>query len=259
MPYGRVGLIWFAWINSLFSHCPLSPQVLWFNNTVQSNVAFYTSMMFDQVWPDFMAARLMITADVEKEFYTSTIVRLGTLGYLSQGTGRDVEAFVSVMHSFLPGQYRSALAPEEWRAAVLEQWPALVEVYASPLEAQREFLVEASKLPLFGARIFALDSISDKRVRGPCSLAISREGLAFLHPVTNAKLLSYSFNEVVSTRRLGSRASGKHYVDLKLGNLMVQRVTRCETRQGTEITAIISSYVAAFVEQSHQRNATIID
>ena len=57
------------------------------------------------------------------------------------------------------------------------------------------------------------------------------------------KLLSYTFNEVVSTRRLGSRANNKHFVDLKLGNLMVQRVTRCETRQGMEITSIISAYI----------------
>lgn len=78
--------------------------------------------------------------------------------------------------------------------------------------------------------------------------------------------MTYSFNEIVSTRRLGSRASGKHFVDLKLGNLMVQRVTRCETRQvrlvlacplsahqcikGMEITSIISAYIQAFVETS---------
>ena len=86
-------------------------------------------------------------------------------------------------------------------------------------------------------------------------LFISTTHILVVQKVTNAKLLSYSFNEVVSTRRLGSRASGKHCVDLKLGNLMVQRVTRCETRQGSEITAIISSYVAAFVEQTHQKSA----
>lgn len=215
-------------------------------------------MMFDQVWPDFMAARLLIAADTSKEYMSTTIVRLAILGFFAQGTNRELDAFLRVMPDYLPAVHRSALPVDGWKTAVEGQWPALAEVYASPIEAQREFLVEASKLPLFGARIFALDSISDKRVRGPCSIAISRDGLAFLHPVTNAKLLSYSFNEVVSTRRLGSRASGKHYVDLKLGNLMVQRVTRCETRQGTEITAIISSYVAAFVEQSHQRNTATI-
>ena len=54
---------------------------------------------------------------------------------------------------------------------------------ATPSEAQRVFLAEASKLPHFGSRLFALESISDKRVRGPCTLCISREGLSFLHPV----------------------------------------------------------------------------
>lgn len=78
-------------------------------------------------------------------------------------------------------------------------------------------------------------------------------------------LLSYHFDEIVSTRRLGSRASDKHYVDIKVGNLMVQRVTRCETTkarcarsrasaarsdatngsgaQGLEITTLITLYI----------------
>ena len=47
----------------------------------------------------------------------------------------------------------------------------------------------------------------------------------------------------------------KHFVDLKLGNLMVQRVTRCETRQGMEICSIISAYLSAFAEQHHQSSA----
>ena len=55
----------------------------------------------------------------------------------------------------------------------------------------------------------------------------------FLMVSPQATNLAYTFNEIVSTRRLGSRATGKHFVDLKLGNLMVQRVTRCETQQVT--------------------------
>ena len=68
-------------------------------------------------------------------------------------------------------------------------------------------------------------------------------------------MLTYSFKEIVSTRQLGSKHNNKHFVDLKLGNLMVQRVTRCETRQGMEICSIISAYLSAFVEQHHQSSA----
>jgi myosin-15 len=231
-------------------------KVLWFTNQV-TGVAFYTTMMFDQVWPDFIACRLMVLEGMTPEFYNNTVARLATLGYMASGTDRTPETFLSVAFEYIPGELRSGLSSDGWRSALSTQWGAVAPTAVTPTDAQRAFLVEASKMPLFGSRMFALDSISDKRVRGPCTLCISREGLSFLHPVTNAKLLSYSFNEVVSTRRLGSRASGKHCVDLKLGNLMVQRVTRCETRQGSEITAIISSYVAAFVEQTHQKNAGV--
>ena len=58
-----------------------------------------------------------------------------------------------------------------------------------------------------------------------------------------------------TTRSWAHNNKKKHFVDLKLGNLMVQRVTRCETRQGMEICSIISAYLSAFVEQHHQSSA----
>ena len=40
---------------------------------------------------------------------------------------------------------------------------------------------------------------------------------------------------------------------------MVQRVTRCETRQGMEITTIISSYIRALVDEQRITDTTKID
>ncbi len=116
-------------------------------------------------------------------------------------------------------------------------------------------------------------------------MAINKRGISFLRPNTRDVMLSYPFSEVVSTRQLGvatglnlrakpdprkkpedaagptmlkERAShgealpSAHYIDLRFGNLMVQRVTRCQTRQGAEITYLITQYLAAFVEREHQ-------
>lgn len=63
-------------------------------------------------------------------------------------------------------------------------------------------------------------------------------------------MLSYTFNEIVSTRRLGSRqAGGKQFIDLKCGNLMIQKVTRCETKQGLEIVSLITAYIQKHLAQ----------
>lgn len=43
-------------------------------------------------------------------------------------------------------------------------------------------------------------------------------------------ILQYSFSEVLSTRQYRSE-SNQHYLDMKLGNLMVQKIVRIETDQ----------------------------
>jgi myosin-15 len=154
----------------------------------------------------------------------------------------------------------------------------------------RQFLVIVSKFPLCGSRFFYLESVSDRRIDGPCLMAINKSGISFLRPNTRDTMLAYPFSEVVSTRQLGVAAGlnlrarpdpGKrpeeaagptmltersgparpaaHYIDLRFGNLMVQRVTRCETRQGAEITHVITAYLAAFVEKEHQKQAASLE
>lgn len=58
---------------------------------------------------------------------------------------------------------------------------------------------------------------------GVCDLRV------FLYALSMQEtLVTYSFGEIVSTRKLRSN-SGRQYLDLKCGNLMVVKVTRCET------------------------------
>jgi hypothetical protein len=137
------------------------------------------------------------------------------------------------------------MSEDEWQLALHDNYEPLTKI--TPADAKREFLNILSKWSLFGSRFFRLDSVSDSRIKGRALLVINRNGVAFLDPTTRATLLKYSFNEVVSTRRLGSRATGKHFVDLKLGNLMVQRVTRCETRQVGFVVVVVVVVVAVFV------------
>ena len=174
--------------------------------------------------------------------------------YLGQTGNPTLQSFIEHFPEFLPLDLTRRFEGPRWVEILTDKYNA-VPLELTTTEAQRDFLRLTSKLPLYGSRFFPLDHVTDKRIVGPCILCINKKGLTFLHPKSRAKMLSYSFNEVISTRRLGSRESGKHFVDLKLGNLMVQRVTRCTTRQGAEITTVISSYVSAYVEQEHQKTS----
>lgn len=50
-------------------------------------------------------------------------------------------------------------------------------------------------------------------------------------------ILHYSFSEVLSTRRYRSD-NGDNYLDMKLGNLMVQKIVRIETNQVCKVLQI---------------------
>lgn len=54
--------------------------------------------------------------------------------------------------------------------------------------------------------------------------------------------LQYSFGEVLSTRRYRSD-SNQNFLDMKLGNLMVQKIVRIETEQGSDISNLIGQYM----------------
>jgi myosin-15 len=154
-----------------------------------------------------------------------------------------LEGLLNDMLRYIPTSLKPLLSDDDWASRLKEEYLRMRDL--SPADSRKNFLEIVSKLEMFGARFFHLQSVSDPRVAGPAILAISRQGVAFLHRDTHTPLLKYGFNEIVSTRRLGSQSSGKHFIDLKLGNLMVQRTTRCETRQSTEITTIISWYIRA--------------
>lgn len=50
-------------------------------------------------------------------------------------------------------------------------------------------------------------------------------------------ILQYSFSEVLSTRRYRSD-NGDNFLDMKLGNLMVQKIVRIETNQVRKISKL---------------------
>jgi myosin-15 len=76
-------------------------------------------------------------------------------------------------------------------------------------------------------------------------MAINKAGVHFLHSKTHETLISYPFSEVISTRRFKSETN-VNYLDMKCGDLMVQKITRIETDQGTDISALTGQYINIF-------------
>lgn len=52
----------------------------------------------------------------------------------------------------------------------------------------------------------------------------------------------YPYTEVISTRKVRAE-DGTLYLDMKVGNLMVQKITRIQTDQAHEISRLIRQYI----------------
>ena len=208
----------------------------------------YTNLMFSQVLDDFVRGYLIVARELPPTALRTVIPTLVALRYFAVEPDPSLAVVLGSYDRYLPGAVAGALEEEEWREALTSAHEECGG--CSPHEAQLRFLELArDNFELFGSRFFYLDKVSDQRIRKPARLAINKGGIRFLDVETNETILAYGFNEIVSTRKLGSKETKKHFLDFKLGNLMVQRVTRCETRQGIEIQSVISTFISLAVDQ----------
>ncbi|VDI64505.1 myosin XV [Mytilus galloprovincialis] len=111
------------------------------------------------------------------------------------------------------------------------------------------FIVDIlARWPLFGSTFFVIKNPpTTPAIKGECLLAVNKNGIQFLKLQTHETILQYSFSEVLSTRQYRSE-SNQHYLDMKLGNLMVQKIVRIETDQGSDISNLIGQYMTVIAK-----------
>eukprot|EP00049_Salpingoeca_infusionum_P014556 m.275108 g.275108 ORF g.275108 m.275108 type:complete len:2303 (+) comp15693_c0_seq2:157-7065(+) len=227
-------------------------KIMWYGNESFTNT-FYCSTIFYQTLADFVNGNLLPLKSLAPEVCATVLPRLVCLYYVATHPSFSKPELLATMDKYIPKRVVEIFPVEEWRAKASEQYDKLD--LESAVDAQRVFMQTVKDhLKLYGSRFFSLEYVSDRRIGKPCTLAINDRGLVFLDKDSGATLLSYQFNEIVSFRKLGSAQSGSHFIDLKLGNLMVNKVTRCSTRQSHEMGPILSQYIAMDADSHRTKN-----
>ena len=67
-------------------------------------------------------------------------------------------------------------------------------------------------------------------IAGGSLLAVNHEGITFLRRDSHETFLQHPFSEILSTRRYRDD-NNANFLDMKVGNLMVQQILRIETDQ----------------------------
>ncbi|XP_053952311.1 unconventional myosin-XV isoform X1 [Anastrepha ludens] len=152
------------------------------------------------------------------------------------------------------------IRPAQWVGLVQSAWPQIAGL--TPGQVKAQFLAVLSAWPLFGSSFFAVKRIWAEE--GPhvedsnpmwrdLILALNRRGVLFLDPNTHETLQHWPFMEVISTRKVRSE-DGALFLDMKVGNLMQQRVIRVQTEQAHEISRLVRQYITmAQISQRDKR------
>ncbi|XP_071964019.1 unconventional myosin-XV-like [Antedon mediterranea] len=223
-------------------------KVLWYR-PIKIQSSLHAVVLYNQMRPEYLHS---IPAEGDYNSISPDnkwlIIQLAALQH--RADDKVNVPIIRDLTNLIPTVIVDAGKKQQWLNAVDDKLQTMKHM--SKEEAMMAFIEHVEKLPMTGSNLFVIKSVSGAVVHESCVLAVSNYGIFLLDKKTKDCILKHPFTEIVSTRRLRS-AQNKWFVDVKCGNLMVQKVTRLETEQGSEITTLISQYIQAQVDNKYEQ------
>jgi len=217
-------------------------KVVWYA-TMRFGNNLFSEVIYNQILPDVMNGYILHhkgnrPSHIRDQQTQNEISLLAALQHRI-GDGHHLPT-VREVSDLIPALVSGLLTPSQWVHMVQDHFKLIK--HFTTINARTKFLELISAWAYFGSSFFYIKHCSHTSINGECILAINKHGIHFLAADKRDTLLGYSYNEIISTRHLRTD-SGRMFVDLKCGNLMVQRVTRLETPRGKEISNLIGQYI----------------
>ncbi|KAF6029804.1 Myo15 [Bugula neritina] len=215
---------------------------------LESATQEYIDMMFNQTVPDYIDGYLL-TMDHKNKIPPKQLDDVITIAaLLYRASGHDIlPQTLREVDSYFPGSILSLslLRHSQFLDGIQKKLNVLVN--CNDFECKLEVMNMLKKWPLFGASFFNIQCLTEPKITGECLLAVNRAGIHFLHHKTHKVILSYPFTEIISSRKISAdhKVTDEQYLDIKVGNNMVQKVIRVETNQGSDISHLIGQYIRA--------------
>jgi len=216
----------------------------------QNNNDLYIDVMFFQVVPDYLEGLLVVMRSPEtiSASFMDDIARLGALLHCADDHWDGQYVNSRSVAQLLPRIVQNL------RHINLEQWSERVNAKLRQLspkitttQARAKFLEVLQSWTLFGSTFFYILNVTDPRVQGECLMSINKHGVQFLHMITHETLLEFRLNEILSTHKVtAAHPSGGppvQFLDMKMGNLLQQRVISLQTDQSAEISRLLGQYI----------------
>ncbi|XP_055507878.1 unconventional myosin-XV [Leucoraja erinacea] len=156
------------------------------------------------------------------------------------------------VQDYVPVKVYQHQRPQSWLSMVTQNTQHVQAL--SPHQARAQFLGLVSAFPMFGSSFFYIQSSSNNTIVAPCILAVNQNGLNFLDKETHELMVSFTLKEVQSTltERLDPTNSYP-YVEIKLGDLMSQRIMQLQLDQALEMCRVTAMHVEAMLLAREKR------
>ncbi|XP_066291103.1 unconventional myosin-XV-like isoform X2 [Branchiostoma lanceolatum] len=219
-------------------------KVVWYHPIKLDNENFVT-LLYHQILPDFVSGRLVQVQGTKLSKQTMhDIARLTALAFRA-GENLKTTPTMADIESALPQNCVQMQKVQQWANMIHSYLNHVVRLSAN--QARVQFIGTIMQWPLFGSSFYSVDSTTEPQAKEGCLIAINKSGIHFL-PESHVPVVSYDFSNLVSTRKLRTK-DGVGYLDIKLGNMLSQRVIRLETEQGGEISSLIQQYISIIISE----------
>ena len=227
---------------------------IWFH-PLKLNNPLLVAVAYHQVLKNYLKGNIIVmdeSGNIVPTFLDKVLL-IAALQHKATGNPHPPER--QEMAKIIPKCIMRSLTPQEWIQGVRDKFQDVFDV--NEVKAKIDLVYHAGTLPHAGSAFFRIFDVSDQRISGECLLAINKFGVHFLDITTHRSIFSYALQDVVSTRKVRSH-DGRQFLDIKFGNLMVQRIIRCETPQNHEIGPIIRQYVKFHMQSAVVKVTEII-
>ncbi|GCB73718.1 hypothetical protein scyTo_0002799 [Scyliorhinus torazame] len=203
------------------------------------------------IFPDYLKGLLhILNQDMMSDNQLQQVSKLAALQHRAKDslylpTIREVQ-------DYIPPQIYRHQRPQPWLNMVTQN---IQHVQAlSSHQARAQFLGLVSAFPMFGSSFFYIQSSSNSAIVAPCILAVNQNGLNFLNKETHELMVNFPLKEVQSTLTQQAGPNNSYpYAEIKLGDLMSQRITQLQLDQALEMCRVTAMHVESMLLAREKR------
>ncbi|KAM3860002.1 unconventional myosin-XVB [Diretmus argenteus] len=220
-------------------------RVIW-RTPLSFNNDLYVEFHYQQLLGDYLDGKLMLPA-AGGSLSVQQIAELSALQHLAQGM--KTQPSLPELKEYLPRQEGISSKLEEIHSFSLGQLAAMLSL--SPQDAKIRFIEFLSTMPLFGSNVFLVQKISQRGCPSPCVVAISQEGVLFIHPKTQERAFVIPLMEIQSMRTVRPKKLNKvPAVEISYGNPGHPKTISFHLKQAKQLCHILAVIMEELVRPS---------